>query len=109
MICADFLTEHGQPESGNASVFDDAILDVFVRRAKREFSAKSLAQKTTNPVRTKQSRSRLNASAYQRRFYDATDIFINASWLDNMPVSILEAFASDTPVVSSAQKVWAVR
>jgi glycosyltransferase involved in cell wall biosynthesis len=38
------------------------------------------------------------------RFYDAADIFvnINASWLDNMPVSILEAFASGTPVVSSA-------
>jgi glycosyltransferase involved in cell wall biosynthesis len=36
------------------------------------------------------------------RFYDAADIFINASWLDNMPVSILEAFASGTPVVSTA-------
>ncbi len=36
------------------------------------------------------------------RFYDQADIFINASWLDNMPVSILEAFASGTPVVSTA-------
>jgi L-malate glycosyltransferase len=36
------------------------------------------------------------------RFYDRADIFINASWLDNMPVSILEAFASGTPVVSTA-------
>jgi glycosyltransferase involved in cell wall biosynthesis len=35
-------------------------------------------------------------------FYDAADIFINASVLDNMPVSILEAFASGTPVVSTA-------
>jgi glycosyltransferase involved in cell wall biosynthesis len=35
-------------------------------------------------------------------FYDQADIFINASWLDNMPVSILEAFASGTPVVSTA-------
>jgi len=35
-------------------------------------------------------------------FYDAADIFINASALDNMPVSILEAFASGTPVVSTA-------
>jgi len=34
--------------------------------------------------------------------YDAADIFINASSLDNMPVSILEAFASGTPVVSTA-------
>lgn len=34
--------------------------------------------------------------------YDRADVFINASWLDNMPVSILEAFASGTPVVSTA-------
>jgi glycosyltransferase involved in cell wall biosynthesis len=36
------------------------------------------------------------------RYYDAADIFINASRLDNMPVSVLEAFASGTPVVSTA-------
>ena len=36
------------------------------------------------------------------RFYDRADIFINASWLDNMPLSILEAFASGTVVVSTA-------
>jgi L-malate glycosyltransferase len=36
------------------------------------------------------------------RFYDHADIFINASRLDNMPVSILEAFASGTPVVTTA-------
>jgi glycosyltransferase involved in cell wall biosynthesis len=36
------------------------------------------------------------------RFYDQADIFINASYLDNMPVSILEAFASGTPVVTTA-------
>jgi glycosyltransferase involved in cell wall biosynthesis len=35
------------------------------------------------------------------RFYDRADIFINASRLDNMPVSVLEAFASGTPVVST--------
>jgi glycosyltransferase involved in cell wall biosynthesis len=34
--------------------------------------------------------------------YDSADIFINASNLDNMPVSILEAFASGTPVVTTA-------
>jgi len=33
--------------------------------------------------------------------YQQTDIFINASRLDNMPVSILEAFGSGTPVVST--------
>jgi L-malate glycosyltransferase len=35
------------------------------------------------------------------RFYDEADIFINASRLDNMPVSVLEAFASGLPVVST--------
>lgn len=34
-------------------------------------------------------------------FYDRADIFINASWLDNMPVSIQEAFACGTPVVTT--------
>jgi glycosyltransferase involved in cell wall biosynthesis len=29
------------------------------------------------------------------------DIFVNASWLDNMPVSILEAFASVTAVITT--------
>jgi L-malate glycosyltransferase len=36
------------------------------------------------------------------RLYDQSDIFINASRVDNMPVSILEAFACGTPVVSTA-------
>jgi glycosyltransferase involved in cell wall biosynthesis len=35
------------------------------------------------------------------RHYDRADIFVNASWLDNMPVSVLEAFAAGTPVVST--------
>lgn len=34
--------------------------------------------------------------------YERADIFINASRLDNMPVSILEAFACGTPVVTTA-------
>jgi glycosyltransferase involved in cell wall biosynthesis len=36
------------------------------------------------------------------KYYDRSDIFINASRLDNMPISILEAFASGTPVISTA-------
>jgi L-malate glycosyltransferase len=36
------------------------------------------------------------------RIYDQADIFVNASSLDNMPVSVLEAFASGTPVASTA-------
>jgi glycosyltransferase involved in cell wall biosynthesis len=36
------------------------------------------------------------------KVYEEADIFVNASSLDNMPVSVLEAFASGTPVVSTA-------
>jgi glycosyltransferase involved in cell wall biosynthesis len=36
------------------------------------------------------------------RLYDRADIFVNASNLDNMPVSVLEAFACGTPVVTTA-------
>jgi L-malate glycosyltransferase len=36
------------------------------------------------------------------RCYDRSDIFINGSWLDNAPVSILEAFACGNPVVTTA-------
>jgi L-malate glycosyltransferase len=36
------------------------------------------------------------------KHYDQADIFINASWLDNMPVSIIEAFAAGTAVVSTS-------
>lgn len=35
------------------------------------------------------------------RAYDAADIFVNASNLDNMPVSVLEAFAAGTPVATT--------
>src|SRR5205823_4872271 len=35
------------------------------------------------------------------QYYDRADIFINGSRLDNMPVSVLEAFASGTPVVTT--------
>jgi glycosyltransferase involved in cell wall biosynthesis len=34
--------------------------------------------------------------------YDQADIFINASWLDNMPVSIIEAYGAGTPVVTTS-------
>ena len=34
-------------------------------------------------------------------WYDRHDIFVNASSIDNMPVSILEAFAAGLPVVST--------
>src|SRR5947209_3659373 len=34
-------------------------------------------------------------------FYDAADVFLNASNIDNMPISILEAFAAGTLVVTT--------
>ena len=34
--------------------------------------------------------------------YDEADVFLNASEVDNMPVSVLEAFAAGTPVVTTA-------
>lgn len=36
------------------------------------------------------------------KYYDEADVFINASWLDNMPLSVIEAFASGTPVVTTS-------
>ena len=36
------------------------------------------------------------------KYYDRADIFINASWLDNMPLSVIEAFAAGTPVVTTS-------
>jgi glycosyltransferase involved in cell wall biosynthesis len=36
------------------------------------------------------------------KYYAQADIFINASWLDNMPVSVIEAFAAGTPVVTTS-------
>ena len=36
------------------------------------------------------------------KYYDDADIFINASWLDNMPVSVIEAFGCGTPVVTTS-------
>jgi glycosyltransferase involved in cell wall biosynthesis len=39
--------------------------------------------------------------AWMPKLYADCDIFLNASDLDNQPVSILEAFASGTPVIST--------
>lgn len=36
------------------------------------------------------------------RLYDEADIFVNASVVDNQPLSVLEAFAAGLPVVSTA-------
>jgi glycosyltransferase involved in cell wall biosynthesis len=36
------------------------------------------------------------------RLYDDADIFVNASWVDNLPGSILEAFTCGLPVVTTS-------
>jgi len=36
------------------------------------------------------------------KYYDRADIFINGSRLDNMPLSVIEAFAAGTPVVTTS-------
>ncbi len=36
------------------------------------------------------------------RLYHEADIYINASLIDNMPTSLIEAFAAGTPVVTSS-------
>lgn len=36
------------------------------------------------------------------RYYEQADIFINASWVDNMPLSVIEAFGAGTPVVTTS-------
>lgn len=39
--------------------------------------------------------------AFMPQLYDRADVFLNASVVDNQPVSILEAFASGLPVIST--------
>lgn len=41
-------------------------------------------------------------NAEMARLYDKTDIYLNTSLVDNMPLSFIEAFAAGTPVVSYA-------
>ena len=36
------------------------------------------------------------------RLYDAADIYVNASTIDNMPLSIIEAFAAGLPIATTA-------
>jgi L-malate glycosyltransferase len=35
------------------------------------------------------------------RYYDEADVYVQTPWIDNMPLSVLEAFASGLPVVST--------
>lgn len=78
-------------------VFPDARLDL-AGAGPLEAEIRSLVEKLgVNSVNFLGVISRKNIG----KVYDDADIFINASSLDNMPVSVLEAFAAGTPVAST--------
>ena len=80
------------------NVFPDAQLDL-VGKGPQERELRELVRKLQlRGVNFTGVASRQEIAGY----YDRADIFVNASWLDNMPVSVLEAFASGTPVVTTA-------
>ena len=79
-------------------VFPDARLDLVGQGPTKEDVAQLVDTLGVSGVRLRGVASREEIG----RLYDQADIFINASKLDNMPVSVLEAFASGTPVVSTA-------
>ncbi len=91
----------------------DLVVDAFAEVLK-EFPDARLDLAGSGPLEAKirDQVHRLNCSGVRflgvvsrseiSRVYDEADIFVNASSVDNMPVSVLEAFASGTPVVSTA-------
>jgi len=76
-------------------LYPDATL-VIAGHGSRESHLRALASKHTGI-------SFLGAidKSQLQTVYDSADIFVNSSILDNQPVSILEAFASGLPVVST--------
>jgi len=101
-------TRHFEPYYGV-----DLVVRAFAR-IKKEFPAASLCLvgKGSQEKEIRALVRQLNLTDVQfvgpvahrevSRLYDRADIFVNASWVDNMPVSILEAYSSGTPVVSTA-------
>jgi len=91
----------------------DVVVQAFVE-VKRSFSEARLCLVGKGPlegkIRAMVSSRRLSGVDFVgdlphdqiSRVYDASDVFVNASWIDNMPLSILEAFASGTPVATTA-------
>jgi glycosyltransferase involved in cell wall biosynthesis len=78
--------------------FSDATLDLVGNGPLEDEIRKLVAELGLSGVRFPGVASRQTIG----RYYDAADIFINASRVDNMPVSILEAFASGTPIVTTS-------
>lgn len=79
-------------------VFPDARLDLVGQGPTQEDVVQLIDKLGVSGVMVRGVASRHEIG----RVYDQADIFINASRLDNMPVSVLEAFASGTPVVTTA-------
>ena len=80
------------------AVYPDARLDL-VGKGPCEGQIRALVQELRiSNVHFLGVASRQNIGQY----YDRADIFINASCLDNMPVSVLEAFACGLPVVTTS-------
>ena len=77
--------------------FPDARLDLVGGGAEEAAVRRLVEEMNLTGVEFKGVAPRDNIAS----FYNAADIFINASRLDNMPVSILEAFACGLPVVTT--------
>jgi glycosyltransferase involved in cell wall biosynthesis len=79
-------------------IYPDAVLDLVGGGPLESDVRKVVADMNLTGVNFAGVASRQEIGGY----YDQADIFINASWLDNMPMSIIEAFASGTPVVTTS-------
>ena len=81
-----------------ARSYPDATLDLVGGGPREADVRKLVADLRLSGVKFSGVASRDNIG----KCYDDADIFINASWLDNMPVSIIEAFAAGTPIATTS-------
>lgn len=80
--------------------YPDATMTVLGEGSQREY-----LQDLVSRMRIDNNRVRFTGRVERDRIwkmYDEHDIFLNTSAVDNMPVSILEAFAAGLPVVTTA-------
>ncbi|MFL6622871.1 MAG: glycosyltransferase family 4 protein [Sulfurifustis sp.] len=87
-----------------------AVIEAFARlRARYPGATLTLAGYGSEEPRLRRLAARCGGIRFAGRvepaampaYYDAADIFVNASVVDNQPVSVLEAFAAGLPVVST--------
>lgn len=78
-------------------IFPDARLDLVGGGAEEKALRRLVREMNLTGVEFKGVADRADIP----HIYDSADIFINASRLDNMPVSVLEAFACGLPVVTT--------